>query len=217
MAVKNLLRRIFTKEKKVIICGLDSAGKSTMVSFLQNGTFMEHTPTMGKELSTMEVQGIRINLMDMGGQKDFRDLWIGEANNAELEVNVVIEKLGLSHHVIRLPALDYADMPVLYSAASALIFPSLFEGRGIPVLEAMACGCPVACSDIPPVRDSAEDGVLYFNPNDAGSICDSIWRFQADDALRNELSRKGIERLREYREENVVRSLHLAYQTACGK
>jgi small GTP-binding protein len=89
MAVRNLLRRIFTKEKKIVICGLDSAGKTTMVSFLQNGTFMEHTPTMGKELTTMEVQGIRINLMDMGGQKDFRDLWIGEANNAECVIFMI--------------------------------------------------------------------------------------------------------------------------------
>jgi len=89
MAVRNLLRRIFTKEKKIVICGLDSAGKTTMVSFLQNGTFMEHTPTMGKEMTTMEVQGIRINLMDMGGQKDFRDLWIGEANNAECVIFMI--------------------------------------------------------------------------------------------------------------------------------
>lgn len=89
MAVKNLLRRIFTKEKKIVICGLDSAGKTTMVSFLQNGTFMEHTPTMGKEMTTMEVQGIRINIMDMGGQKDFRDLWIGEANHAECVIFMI--------------------------------------------------------------------------------------------------------------------------------
>jgi small GTP-binding protein len=89
MAIKSLLRRIFTKEKKIVICGLDSAGKTTMVSFLQNGTFMEHTPTMGKEMTTMEVQGIRINLMDMGGQKDFRDLWIGEANNAECVIFMI--------------------------------------------------------------------------------------------------------------------------------
>lgn len=89
MAVKSLLRRIFTKEKKVVICGLDSAGKTTMVSFLQNGTFMEHTPTMGKEMTTMEVQGVRINIMDMGGQKDFRDLWIGEANNAECVIFMI--------------------------------------------------------------------------------------------------------------------------------
>ena len=83
MAFKDLLRRVFRTDKKVVLCGLDSSGKTTMVTFLQSGTFIEHTPTMGKELSTMEVQGVRIDLMDMGGQTDFRDLWLGEASEAE--------------------------------------------------------------------------------------------------------------------------------------
>jgi len=76
MGIKDILKRVFTKEKKIVITGLDSAGKTTMISFLQNGTFMEHAPTMGKELSQIEVQGIRINVMDMGGQKDF--IWVGK-------------------------------------------------------------------------------------------------------------------------------------------
>ena len=89
MGIKDILKRVFTKEKKFVITGLDSAGKTTMISFLQNGTFMEHTPTMGKELSQIEVQGIRINVMDMGGQKDFRDLWIGEASTAECVIFMI--------------------------------------------------------------------------------------------------------------------------------
>ncbi len=89
MGVKDILKRVFTKEKKIVITGLDSAGKTTMVSFLQNGTFMEHAPTMGKELSQIEVQGIRINVMDMGGQKDFRDLWVGETSTAECVIFMV--------------------------------------------------------------------------------------------------------------------------------
>ncbi|MFX0020354.1 MAG: ADP-ribosylation factor-like protein [Promethearchaeota archaeon] len=89
MGVKNILKRIFTKEKKVVITGLDSSGKTTLVSFLQNGTFIEHTPTMGKELTTMEVQGIRINIMDMGGQKDFRELWLHEMSDAECVIFMV--------------------------------------------------------------------------------------------------------------------------------
>ncbi|MFX0043486.1 MAG: ADP-ribosylation factor-like protein [Candidatus Hodarchaeota archaeon] len=89
MGVKDILKRIFTHEKKVVICGLDSAGKTTMVSFLQNGTFVEHTPTMGKEMSTIEVQGVRINIMDMGGQRDFRDLWLGEMSDAECVIFMV--------------------------------------------------------------------------------------------------------------------------------
>ena len=139
----------------------------------------------------------------------------GEPNDAEFEINNVIQKLGLSHKIIRLPQLDYSEMPVLYSAATALIFPSLFEGLGIPILEAMACGCPVACSDIPPLRESADNAAQYFDPNNLDSIRESIYRFQTDSLFRNQLSQKGLERLKEFQQHKVVSDLHLAYQTAC--
>lgn len=83
MGLRNILKRVFANDKKVVICGLDNAGKTTMVSFLQKGTFIEHTPTMGKQQTTIEVQGIRMNLIDLGGQKDFRSLWLGEMKNAQ--------------------------------------------------------------------------------------------------------------------------------------
>lgn len=89
MGVRNVLQKLFAKEKKIVICGLDNAGKSTLVSFLQNGTFIKHTPTMGKELTKLEVQGIPINLMDMGGQKDFRDMWLGELSNASCVIFMI--------------------------------------------------------------------------------------------------------------------------------
>ena len=92
MGVKNIIQKLFAKEKKIVICGLDNAGKSTLVSFLQKGTFVQHTPTMGKELSKLEVQGIPINLMDMGGQKDFRDLWLGELSNASCVIFMIDAK-----------------------------------------------------------------------------------------------------------------------------
>jgi len=89
MGIKTVLNRIFPKDKKIVICGLDNAGKSTMVSFLQQGTYVEHTPTMGKDTATIEVQGIRINLLDMGGQKDFRTLWLGEMSDAQCVIFMI--------------------------------------------------------------------------------------------------------------------------------
>ena len=89
MGIRNVLKRIFTTNKKVVVTGLDSSGKTTLVSFLQNGTFMEHTPTMGKEMTQMEVQGVRIDIMDMGGQKDFRDLWLHEMHDAECVIFMI--------------------------------------------------------------------------------------------------------------------------------
>jgi glycosyltransferase involved in cell wall biosynthesis len=58
----------------------------------------------------------------------------------------------------------------LYHRASALVFPSLYEGFGQPVLEALACACPVACSDLRPLREVAGDAAVYFDPNDPESI-----------------------------------------------
>jgi len=83
MGIKRIFQRTFSKDKKVLILGLDKSGKSTLVSFLEKGTFIEHTPTMGKAFSTIDVHGIRIDLVDMGGQKDFRSLWLGEVSAAQ--------------------------------------------------------------------------------------------------------------------------------------
>jgi hypothetical protein len=73
-------------------------------------------------------------------------------------------RFGLAEHVIVLPHLNREDLSALYGAASALVFPSLYEGGGIPVLEAQACGCPVLASDLPAIREFAGDGALYMNP-----------------------------------------------------
>ncbi len=89
-----------------------------------------------------------------------------------------IERLGLQKDVFRLPRLDEETMPVLFSAASGLVFPSLYEGGGIPVLEAMACGCPVIASDISAVREFGGDDVARFNPLDIASIAACIQAFQ---------------------------------------
>lgn len=86
MGIKNILDRILSKDKKIVVTGLDNAGKTTMVSFLQTGTFIKHSPTMGKEETIMKVQGVKIRIVDMGGQRDFRSLWAGELEDASFVI-----------------------------------------------------------------------------------------------------------------------------------
>jgi small GTP-binding protein len=76
-------------KNKVVFCGLDSAGKSTIISFLQTGHFIEHTPTLGKVRTDMEVQGTRMSVFDMGGQASFRKMWMGEITQSKCIVYVV--------------------------------------------------------------------------------------------------------------------------------
>jgi glycosyltransferase involved in cell wall biosynthesis len=94
------------------------------------------------------------------------------------------------------------DLLRLYDRAVAFVYPSTFEGFGMPVLEAMAAGIPVACSAIPPLeevaRSSTGDAVLFFDPLDEDAIADALDRITWDEALRRELEIAGPRRAREF-------------------
>ncbi len=84
-----------------------------------------------------------------------------------------------------------AELRALFDQATALVFPSLFEGFGLPPLEAMACGCPVIASDIPTLREVCGDAVLYADPNDAVVWSAHMDRLAEDPAIRGALSEGG--------------------------
>lgn len=86
---------------------------------------------------------------------------------------------------------DESDLPSLYRNASVFIFPSLYEGFGIPVLEAMASGVPVALSDRGSLPEVGGDAALYFDPEDVVSIRNSIERILRDEKLSGDLMEKG--------------------------
>jgi glycosyltransferase involved in cell wall biosynthesis len=91
---------------------------------------------------------------------------------------------------------DDRTLDGLYRAATCFVLPSLAEGFGLPVLEAMARGTPVACSDISALREVAADAAWYFDPLDAASIANVLERFLEDPELRARLSTAGRERSR---------------------
>ncbi len=86
------------------------------------------------------------------------------------------------------------DLPALYSGADAFVFPSLYEGFGLPPLEAMACGCPVISSDTASLPEVCGDAAYYINPYSIESITDGIEKVLTDEALRQSLRKKGLDR-----------------------
>jgi glycosyltransferase involved in cell wall biosynthesis len=86
----------------------------------------------------------------------------------------------------------------LYARATAFIYPSTFEGFGMPVLEALAAGIPVACSDIAPLREVAGDAALFFDPLDEDAIANALDRVTSDQALRKQLAEAGPKRARNF-------------------
>lgn len=98
-----------------------------------------------------------------------------------------------------------ALLPDLYRAADAVVFPSLFEGFGLPVLEAMCCATPVACSNVSSLPEVAGDAALLFNPMDEGDIARAIGRITTEPALRAELVARGLGRAALHTWENTAR------------
>ncbi len=102
--------------------------------------------------------------------------------------------LGVGERIRHLGYLAPEDVPALYRGATAMVFPSLYEGFGSPPLEAMACGCPVACSTRGSLAEVVGDAALTFDPESAEAIAAAIDRIVTDDGLRASLRSGGLER-----------------------
>jgi len=109
------------------------------------------------------------------------------------------------------------DLPALYRMSQMLVFPSLFEGFGLPILEAMASGCPVVCADIPPLLEIGDDAVLTIDPHDPESIAAAMARLLSEPALQAELVRKGIAQARKFTWEQCARQTLDIYRQVAGK
>ncbi len=114
------------------------------------------------------------------------------------EVKYLINDLELEDDVIMPGWVDEADIPYIYNGSEAFIFPSKHEGFGIPVIQAMGCGVPVACSDIPALREVAKESALFFCPYNVESIKVAIDKIIFDQDLRSRLIKKGQERAKEF-------------------
>ncbi|MBI5300726.1 MAG: glycosyltransferase family 4 protein [Chloroflexi bacterium] len=100
--------------------------------------------------------------------------------------------------IYRLPDVADADLPALYAACDAFVFPSLYEGFGLPPLEAMACGAPVICSNASSLPEVVGDAALMFEPRDVNALSAHLARVLDDAALRDELRGKSLARAQQF-------------------
>ncbi|HET9956331.1 MAG TPA: glycosyltransferase family 1 protein [Polyangiaceae bacterium] len=113
-------------------------------------------------------------------------------------LHALCERLGIAQRVTFAESLPFEALLALLQSATALVQPSLAEGFGLPVLEAIAAGCPVLASDIPPFREILGQVGLFSSPTNVGELAQNMRTAAAEPALLSELSARGLERAKSF-------------------
>lgn len=122
-----------------------------------------------------------------------------------------IERLGLGRRVRFFDQVSAEDLPRFYGAARVFAFPTLYEGFGLPALEAMACGTPVVCSGTTSLPEVVGDAAITVDPLDAGTLADALRRVLEDDALGASLRNRGLTRAAGFTWERTARQTISVY------
>jgi glycosyltransferase involved in cell wall biosynthesis len=132
----------------------------------------------------------------------------------EAELRSRAATAGVVEDVRFLSWLSGEELEGLWALAEAFVFPSLYEGFGLPVLEAMARGVPVACSNASSLPEVAGDAALLFDPHQESAIADALERLLGEPALRESLRTRGLARVREFTWERTARLTLESYRRA---
>ena len=136
---------------------------------------------------------------------NYKLVLVGDAGYCYDEINCLIHQYRLADEIIMPGWVKEEDVPYLYSGAEAFIFPSYYEGFGIPLLQAMACGTPILASDIEVIREVVQEAALFFDPRDINSIVNAMRKVVVDQKLKYDLVKKGAEVIKNYSWEKTAK------------
>lgn len=132
--------------------------------------------------------------------------WLSDDFFAALETSPVREGVILTGYV------PDTDLPAIYSAATAFVWPSLYEGFGLPPLEAMACGAPVICTNVSSMPEVVGDAALLFDPEDTDGLQAALRRVVHEPDLRTELRSRGLRRAAAFSWERAAQETLMVYE-----
>ncbi len=145
------------------------------------------------------------------GPDDLKLIIIGDELSKYPVLRQAVHRHKLDKHVRFLGFQPHDTLAAFYRLARAFVFPSLYEGFGLPPLEAMACGTPVVTSNVSSLPEIAGDAALLVDPYDADAIAEGIHRAVTDEALRADLITRGKARARAFSWSQSVGAIHRIY------
>lgn len=151
-------------------------------------------------------------ILRAGGQKPPHLVITGQPAWGISALEARVREASLQNIVKFTGYLDDELLPPLYRQALGFVFPSVYEGFGLPVLEALACGCPAAVAQAGALPEVAGEAALYFNPKDSDCMARTLTRFISEPHLRADLREAGLHRTREFTWEATARGILDVYR-----
>lgn len=133
------------------------------------------------------------------------------------EVFFRLEELGLTGDVLFPGYIPYEELPLWYNAAELFVYPSLYEGFGLPPLEAMACGTPVITSNVSSLPEVVGEAGLAVDPTDSKGLAEAIHQVLGDETLRQSMRERGLSRAGRFSWAQTARATVEVYQRALGR
>lgn len=147
--------------------------------------------------------------------KDYALVLVGDPVHRFGDLRESARRYGIADRVVCPGRLPIADLRLLYAHAAVFVFPSIYEGFGMPVLEAMACGAPVITSSTTALPEVAGDAAMLVNPEDANALAGAMLLVLEDRPLLETLRAKGFERVRQFTWERAARRTLAVYREVC--
>lgn len=205
---------LFTKNKVLENYTLDPAKITVTPLGIQNMYFKEiknrdfkrenYILYVGRIAPTKNVERLIEAYNSIKNLISYKMVIVGNGKSEYIEY--LKSKESYSKSITMLQNTDQNEVLEYYKKASLFVFPTLYEGFGLPPIEAMACGCPVVVSNTTSLPEVCGDAAEYVDPSDVKSIADGILKVLGNDKLRIELSKKGIERAKQFTWEKTARA-----------
>ncbi|MBI2414140.1 MAG: glycosyltransferase family 4 protein [Deltaproteobacteria bacterium] len=169
----------------------------------------KNIPSLIRAYSEMRKKGLTSRKLVICGSKG----WMNEYER----VMSLIGTLGIGDDIIFTGYVPDEDLPAVYTLADLFVYPSLYEGFGLPPLEAMACGCPVIASNCSAIPEIVREAGVLVDPLDIDGISEAMQRVLGDDALKGRLRAAGFARAREFSWERTAKETLKTYRAVLDR
>lgn len=207
---------------RVIYPGVDTEhfrprpAETLIKSLARYGISKPYILYVGNHQERKNIPGLVEAFARLRRRADYQLVIGGPTDPRRPEVGHMIKRLGLEESVVLTGWVPLEELPALYCGAACFVFPSLYEGFGLPALEAMACGTPVVSSDSSSLPEVVGEAGILIAPRDRKLLAESIEKVLESPGLREELGEKGVRRAKLFSWETTARETLGVYYEALG-